>query len=186
MFTDKALKEFEPRSLSRIKKFCSLIYPNQIQDNSPNGWGPEIDMTHTFSYLVFDTLNDFAFGLDGKMLERHDNRPIIHDIEVLLRRSAVLLYFPFLFIGRIDMALFPKAEKASRKISNYLRGIIQENTSLARKGEKINNNVFSYLQNTKDPETGELLSRTESKAEAVVLTMAGKYIFQQPWTVDSC
>lgn len=178
LFTDKALKKgFEPKSLSHIKKFCSVINPNQAQKISADGWGPEIDMTNIFSYMVFDALNDFIFGLDGEMLEKHDNRSIIHDMEELLRRSAVLLYFPFLFIGRIDKAFFPKAEKAGRKISNYMRGTIQEHTSRARKGES-DNNVLSYLQNTRDPGTGELLSPSESKAEAVILTMAGKYFLK--------
>lgn len=184
-FTDKGLKEFEPRYLRRINKFCSFVYPDQAQNSSPEGWGPEIDLTHTFSYLVSDTLSDFVFGVDGKMLEMHDNRPIVNDVEKLLSRSAVLLYFPFLFIGRMDKVFFPQANKASRNISSYMRGIMKEHSSRARKVES-QNNVFSYLQNTKDPQTGELLSRAESKAEAVVLTMAGKSNSSGFWASNSC
>ncbi|KAK2758198.1 hypothetical protein FQN54_004042 [Arachnomyces sp. PD_36] len=173
-FTDKALKEFEPESLSRIRKFCAAITPAQAQSNSPNGWGSPVDMTHLFSFLVFDTLNALVFGLDRKLIEAHQHRSVIADIEELLRRSAVLLYFPLLYLGRIDKAIFPEAEKASRRVSKYMKGVLQEHSSRASSGKvSTSKNVLSYLQVTKDPETGESLSPSESKAEAVVMTIAG-------------
>lgn len=174
-FTDKALKEFEPKSLSRIKKFCNIICPIQGQNIESNGWGPTMDTAYLFSYLVLDTLNDFVFGLDRRLLEVHDKRSIVDDLERLVCRSAVLLHYPELIVGRIDKALFPAASKTTRKVAIYLKGLMQEHSSRAGRGES-KQGAYGYLQTTKDPETGELLSQSEAKAEASILTLAGKYI----------
>jgi cytochrome P450 len=136
-----------------------------------------MDLTHLFTYMIFDTLSDFVFGIDRKLLEVHDSRSVVPNMEELLRRGAMLLHSPLLVLGRIDRALFPKYDQARRQVSEYMKGVLREHYSRAKTTEG-NEDLFSYLQKTKDLETGELLSPSESRAEAVILITAGKHMPQ--------
>lgn len=167
-FSDHSLKKFEPQLMSHIRKFSSII---ECNSNSKE-WGPGMQMSDWCSYLTFDIMTDFCFGIQYDLLQKDDFRHIISDIESSNVRSGVLLYIPYLYLGRLDKKLFRTEIESRNRLIQFINRVLKERTSLAKDGSALD--MYSYLTRAKDVQSGKVLNAAEIRSESTTLAIAGK------------
>ncbi|RDW81621.1 uncharacterized protein DSM5745_05178 [Aspergillus mulundensis] len=129
------VKAFEPNVLVYVQRFLDAFLP---QTGTNSSWGPAINVADWCSYLTFDVMTDFVFGLKYDLLRCQTWQHVVHDIEATNVWLYVLMHSKFLHLGRFDRWLFPAAVRGSR---GFLRFIDQ-----VRQGHRLHglrNTLFS-------------------------------------------
>jgi len=86
-------------------------------------------------------------------------------------RMSVILQAPELISRRIDKKLFPKSIAARNKFLQFVSSMITSRVK-ANSAEK-NDDIFSFFQKARDPETGEGFGMEDLIAESSTLIVAG-------------
>lgn len=108
----------------------------------------------------YDTLGQDAFRFVPRAIE---------DSNV---RMSVILQAPELLLGRLDKKIFPRSITARNKFLKFIGSMIASRTK-ANPGGKHAEDIFSFLQNAQDPETGKGFGIEELMAESATLIVAG-------------
>lgn len=123
------------------------------------------------THLTFDTMTSLTFGIDYRTMETSEFRFVMHAIEKSNVRLAALWQMPSLTFGGIDRRLLPESDRAAKEFVVFLRSLMK-----IRLGEDkaSNNDIFSFLQQCKDLDTGEGLTLRELSTETATFVVAGK------------
>jgi cytochrome P450 len=116
-------------------------------------------------------MTSISFDTDFDTLRNPEYRYVVRAIEDSNVRLGVLLQAPEVGIGNIDNKLFPEALIARKKFVKIIRMILGKRLSAAKTPSK---DIFSFLQQCKDPETGEELTTAELSTETATFIVAGK------------
>ncbi|KAJ6263737.1 Cytochrome P450 monooxygenase apf7 [Drechslerella dactyloides] len=188
-FSETAMKSYEPAVQERIDRFSDIL----IQNADNEGWGRGYDMSKLCAGLTFDVMAALIFGRPFQILE--DPKGLSYVIDAILsagRSVGIFHQLPifgsneFFFKIRNLFRLLLLNLTDIRNIKNFLtlsEAMTKERSAkeAARAaGEDIVNakgtptkDIFSYILDAKDPETGAHLTYTELWAEARVMIIAG-------------
>lgn len=158
-------------------------------------WTAGVDMGKWCNYLVFgecawrsmhvgdlstnfllDIMGDLVFGKSfGTLGQRLENRDAIHLLGRAARRNYTVGAMPFLHRTGLERWIPPFRGLCLDRLQYFAfakRQVIErsQNTSLDTSGRK---DIFHYLLNAKDPETGEGLPKSELFMEGNTLIVAG-------------
>jgi cytochrome P450 len=104
-------------------------------------------------------------------LARNDYRFVPQAITDSNLRMSVILQAPELTVRRIDKKLFPKSIAARNKFLQFVGSIITSRIKANDAGK--NDDIFSFFQKARDPETGEGFGMEDLIAESSTLIVAG-------------
>jgi cytochrome P450 len=169
--SDKSLRVYEPRMLEHINKFCDIIAGTVDQD----GWSSPKDMASYCNYLSFDVMSDIVFGAKYNLLEIDRFRYVCKVIEKSNERMNVLVHAGrWASLKLLDRFLFRRAIFARNRFIRFVTRLVGDRISKSKSVHPLESmDVFSHLQEAKDPSTGHSLSANEITAESTTLIVAG-------------
>ncbi|KAF4626293.1 hypothetical protein G7Y89_g11869 [Cudoniella acicularis] len=184
VFSEKAVRSAESFIIKHVDRW------NQILDDSgSNDWTESKNMTIQTESLVFDIMGDLAFGRSFEIKEKAENqfKVIPHTIASYMQFMYPITQSPMLdtWVWLKPRGLDTILDKLSPKeVKDYyafvdasvLERTKQEEEALRKKTEEndIRTDMFHYLFNAKNPETGKpAYSPDELNAEANLLIIAG-------------
>ncbi|KAJ4156281.1 hypothetical protein NW754_007905 [Fusarium falciforme] len=168
-FSESSLRKFEPVMQARIDRFLRVVRGADLQAGQ---WSEPSNMAHRFTHLAFDTMTALTFDIDYRTIEDGEYRFVMDTIEKSNVRLAALWQMPNLTFGGLDRKLLPESDKAAKRFVLFLRSLMK-----IRLGEdKANNNdIFSFLQQCKDLDTGQHLTLKELSTETATFVVAGNF-----------
>lgn len=122
------------------------------------------------NYLTFDTMTALAFGCDLRTIEDEEHRYVIEAIEDANIRLGVISQAMELTFRHLDRWIFLKSAISGYKFVKFLRKVLRQRLEKEDTGSK---DLFSFLQQCKDPETGKALTHTELSTETATFVVAG-------------
>ena len=137
----------------------------------PSDIGRALQLTYTVNNLAFDTMTAVSFDSDFNTMGNQDYRYTMQAIEDSNVRLGVLLQAPELTFAKLDRKLFPKALTGSHRFVKFIRMVLSKRLSASK---TVSRDIFSFLQECKDPHTGKELSTAELSTETATFIVAGK------------
>ena len=119
-------------------------------------------------YLTFDIMTDFVYGQDSNLLQSPEYRHLPHSVEKSNIRLSVLLYFPYLYLGRLDRIIFRDAVRGNKNIHNFINRVIEGRRPDIGGGR----DVYAQLAGENVTER-PVLTPEEVRSEALLLTISG-------------
>ncbi|KAE8323850.1 cytochrome P450 [Aspergillus sergii] len=166
--TGASFNAMESRLVSYIEIFCNQIHSGDLE--KATGWTRAMNMEPLCTYLAFDIMSQFVFGLNYDLLRQSQHRHIIGDIEVSRVRTAVLVNWPTLYVGRLDKILFRESVAARKRFLKFVDQLISDVSEIQGVTD---GSMFSNLSTWRDDQSGKKLTPVEVRAEAVFLIIAG-------------
>ncbi|KAI1265005.1 cytochrome P450 [Xylariaceae sp. FL1019] len=165
-FSESSLRLFEPLLLNRIHRFCASL---RTQVEAGRDWSKPLDMASQFHHLTFDSMTGVAFGVDYATIEDPKFRYVKDAIMKANVRLSVTFQEAKLDFARLDRKLFRESALAGLRFVKFLRKLL--GTRLANNTES--KDIFWFLQQCRDPDTGEALSVKELSTETATFLIAG-------------
>ncbi|GJN68106.1 cytochrome P450 [Purpureocillium lilacinum] len=127
-------------------------------------------MSKAFNNLAFDIMTAVSFDTDFNTMEKPEYRFALKAIEDSNVRLGVLLQAPELSVRSLDKKLFPTAYVAKYKFVKFIRMVMAKRLAASKATSK---DIFSFLQDCKDPDSGKELSIAELSTETATFIVAG-------------
>ena len=167
-FSDQCLRTFEPMILNEIDIFVGKFLHSQTDQE----WSTPTDMTQCCRHIGYDIMGDFGFGQSFGLQERNDNRFLMDAVVATSRKAAVYLHYPALANLKIEKLLGRRTMAMREKYLNLMSYLVKSHLDADK---NVQNDLFSFLVDAKDPETGSGFTESELWAESRFLLIAGKY-----------
>ncbi|GAB0146111.1 hypothetical protein EsHS_00006522 [Epichloe bromicola] len=166
-FSEISLRKFEPVMQARIDSLLRVVRGADLQAGQ---WSEQSNMAHRFTHLAFDTMTALTFDIDYRTIEEDEYRFVMDAVEKSNVRLAALWQMPNLTFWGLDRKLLPESDKAAKRFVLFLRSLMQ-----IRLGEDKaeNNDIFSFLQQCKDPDTDQHLTLKDLSTETATFVVAG-------------
>ena len=141
----------------------------QLVESSKDG-EKAVDMTKSCQYLGFDIIGRLGFGTALALQTDEKNRFMSKGLETSNYRSNVYMQFPLLKKIGMEVLLYPFILTRQMKYYKALTDII-----FARRaeGKHAKRDLYSFVADIKDPETGQGMRLREIWSEAAFLIPAG-------------
>ena len=184
------LRTFEPSMMNHVRKFCDLLVSDyklgedgwtsaknmtdfcESQKSQPD---PKVTTALTSNFLgdhlTFDIMGSFGFGKDFQMQEREENRFLIKAIAASNIRTSIYGQFPELAKYKLEKVLYPKGYAMRQKFLDLTRQFASDRLAA---GAHAQPDLFSFIVDAQDPETGEGFSLDELWSESKFLIVAGE------------
>ncbi|KAL4786596.1 isotrichodermin C-15 hydroxylase [Aspergillus varians] len=166
-FSIANIKTFERNIQVYVQRFLDALSPHA----PGSSWGPAIDVSDWCSFLAFDAMTDFLFGLKYDLLRDPRWRKVVHDIESTNVRLYVLAHLPWLYLGRMDKWLFPTATRGSRGFLQFVDQIVKDYPHREESGHI---KPFTRLTEAKDESGRPMLNSKQAYSEACMLVTAAQ------------
>ena len=162
-FSDRCLRDFEPMILKEVDIFVGKF----DQEN----WSAPTDMTKCCRHLAYDIMGDFGFGQSFELQEKTDNHFLMDAVLATSRKAAVIMHYPALAKLRLEILVARRLLKMREKYLKLMSDLVKTRLDA---DQNHHNDLFSYLVDAKDPETGEGFTESELWAESRFLLIAGE------------
>ncbi|CAG8226384.1 unnamed protein product [Penicillium salamii] len=167
IYSDKSLKEVEPRIIAAIDNFLSILGSS---GESQDGWSSAKDVAPICNWLTFDIISDMCFGKPFGLLRSSDMRWYPEATRMILRRAIVALVQPHFHGWKVDRLICLGMFKYIRATITLLSAHTDERFQL---GDDVRHrDSFSTLMKAKDPHTGMEFSRKALLNESSVMIAA--------------
>ncbi|KAI9776753.1 MAG: hypothetical protein M1839_009397 [Geoglossum umbratile] len=171
-FSDASLRVLEPKILAQVSKMIrGLLDETESKVGTPSEWGKAQDMATWCNHHGFDLMSTLIYSASYDTLGEDGFRFVPRAIEDSNVRMSAILQAPELMFGRLDKKLFPQSITARNKFLRFLGSMIASRAK-AETAEK-KDDIFSFFQNARDPETGKGFGIEELMAESATLIVAG-------------
>jgi cytochrome P450 len=169
--SDQCMREFEPSLLQHVNKYIrNLVEAAAAAEEE--GWSTPVNMSEQCKYLGFDVMGEFGFGQSFRLLDEPENRFLLDAVTAASHRSAVFGQFPDLAKTKLDKILYPHASRMRTRYTKLISRLLQDRLKADTDGEK-KRDLFSFIINATDSETGRGFSQAELWSEARFLMIAG-------------
>ena len=115
-------------------------------------------------------MGEFGFGKAFDMLEKPDNHFIIDAIAASNIRTSIYCQFPALSKLKLEKILYPRGSVMRKKFLDLTREFAEQRVAETKDSKS---DLFRFVVDAKDPETGEGFSMAELWAESKFLIVAG-------------
>lgn len=149
-----------------VKKFSNLQADQE-------GWSAPTDMTKCCRHIGYDIMGDLGFGQSFELQEKTENRFLMDAVVATSRKAAVYLHYPALAKLQLEKLL---AQRTIWMREKYLKLMSHLVKSRLEVDKNLHHDLFSFLVEAKDPETGEGFTESELRAESRFLLIAGEQI----------
>ncbi|KAJ8065674.1 hypothetical protein OCU04_006346 [Sclerotinia nivalis] len=129
-----------------------------------------VDLSEQCKYLGMDVVGELGFGTNLALQTSPKNRFMIKGLETSNFRSNTYMQFPLLKKIGMEVLLYPFILTRQLKYYNTLRDLIVVRRS---EGAHARNDLYSFVADIKDPETGEGMRLRDIWSEAAFFMPAG-------------
>ncbi|PYH89700.1 benzoate 4-monooxygenase cytochrome-like protein P450 [Aspergillus ellipticus CBS 707.79] len=171
-----ALRGIEPHILSAIRDWCAALgdqHPDQLSPVAPSksvGWSRPKNMAHWCAYGIFDILGEVCFGKTFNTSLRDANHLFFPLMALNVQIINICGQMPILRrLGFDDYLRMGTAADREQQIAfsrKQLGARLTGNPTQRR-------DIIYYLEQARDPQTGEGYNRGELISEATMLLGAG-------------
>lgn len=174
-FSEQAVREIQPHILTVIRVWCAMLGDRLHPENEPpqQQWASPKDMRFWSAYVIFDALGELLLGESFNTTLRNDNRFFLSLMASNARFINITGQMPIL--GRLNLSTFLTRAHKERRAKQFAFLRVQLKKRLAFGSEsKGRRDIIHYLQQAKDPETGQGYSEMELMGETALLLGAGE------------
>lgn len=119
-------------------------------------------------------MTDISFNLDYDTMRNEQSRYAMKAIEESNIRLSVLVQEENLSLTRLDRRLFRSSVAASRQFARFLRHLLKQRLQAGKTAnDAAARDIFSFLEQCRDPDTGAALSMAEISTETATFVVAG-------------
>ncbi|KAL1592035.1 hypothetical protein SLS60_011627 [Paraconiothyrium brasiliense] len=161
---DQAMREFEPLMLGHIDTFVRELA------KSCEGGNTTVDMTDRCRYLGLDIIGQLGFGTALDLQTSSKNRFMLAGMDTSNFRSNLYMQFPMLKRVGMELLLYPFILTSQMAYYKKLRDLI---VARRAEGKHARRDLYSFVVDIKDPETGEGLRLRDIWSEAAFFVPAG-------------
>lgn len=165
--SEQKMRRFEPILLTHIDVFLKLLLRASHE-------GKPANMTDRCKRLGLEIIGKFGFGYDLKVQTEETNGFIVKGLEGGSYRHNVIIQAPGIQWTGFEF-LSPAMYKLRVQYLLLLRRLVRERLA---EGKDANEDLFSYVMDAKDPETGTTMSITELCSEATFFFPAGTTLWK--------
>ncbi|ORY19062.1 cytochrome P450 [Clohesyomyces aquaticus] len=164
--SEQRMRDAEPAMNKLINRFINIIAKACKTDQ----WSPNFNMTDSCKYLGVDVMAQFGFGQSFNLQESEENR--FFPEAAKLMNLIVGVYYNFTDLAKAKLhVIFAKRALALRdKIRPLMQKIVSERIAV---GKNAYQDLFNFVLEAKDPETGKGFALPELWMEAQLLLIAG-------------
>jgi len=160
--SEQKMRQFEPIMLEHVDTFLKQVLTSSRV-------GKVVNMTERCKRLALDIIGQFGFGYSLNTQTEETNRFVLKGLAGVSYKSNVFIQAPVSRWFGIDF-FFPRVYALKIKYIFLLKRMVKERLA---QGKKPREDLFSYLMDTRDPETGAKISLAELISEATFLFPAG-------------
>ena len=170
-FSDQTIRVFEPTMLHHIDIFVRKLMKAPNYNDETDGWSPPYNMTACCRHLQYDVMGEFGFGQSFELQTKTDNHFLIDAVTATTHKAGVYVQYPKLQYLQLDKLLYRRGLWMREKYLQLMGRLVRERLSAEKDSQ---NDLFSFLVDAKDPETGKGFTESELWAESRFLLIAGK------------
>lgn len=174
-FSDKSIRDMEPYVVGAIRIWSRSLVNNTAEDDpapeTPEGWSPPRNMSRYSSFMIFDVIGEICFGESFRASTVPDNRYFVDLLPKVVKAFNIPGQMPFLQqINVAGVALRGLANLRAKQVA-FCKGALGKRLALGTtSGRK---DVFHFLLEARDPQTGEGFTNAELMSESTSLLGAG-------------
>lgn len=168
-FADSSVRSFEPTILTHIDIFVQWLKDASIQSGE-FGWSTPVNMTERCRFLGYDVMGEFGFGQSFELQSSPKNHFLIDAVEATGLKAGIYVQYPRLAALKLETFLARRTAKMREKYLELMANLVKSRLA-AEKGSQ--QDLFSWVVDAKDPETGKGFSESELWAESRFLLIAG-------------
>lgn len=161
---DRAMREFEPLMLSHIDTFVKELAKSCRDEDTV------FDMTDRCRYLGFDIIGQLGFGTALELQTSTKNHFMISGMDTSNFRTNLYIQFPMLKRTGMELLLYPFILTSQMAYYRKLRDLI---VARRAEGKHARKDLYSFVIDIKDPETGEGMRLRDIWSEAAFFMPAG-------------
>lgn len=163
--SEKCIRRFEPTMMEQIDLFIKLL--------AETGTSGEVaNMTERCKRLGMDVIGHFGFGSALDLQTDSQNRFMIRGMAAGNYRNNTYIQFPGAKYFGIDFLMLPFLYEIRMKYFGVLKKMT---TARLAEGKNAREDLFSFVVDAKDPDTGVGLRLSELWSEATFLFPAGMF-----------
>ena len=170
-FSDQTIRAFEPTMLHHINIFVRKLLNSPNYNDGNDEWSAPLNMTNCCRHLQYDVMGEFGFGQSFQLQTKPDNHFLIDAVTATSHKAGVYVQYPKLQYLQLDKLLYRKGLWMREKYLQLMARLVKERLSAEKNSQ---NDLFSFLVDAKDPETGRGFTESELWAESRFLLIAGK------------
>lgn len=170
-FSDQSIRAFEPTMLRHIDIFVRKFIKPPSYDPADPEWSTPFNMTACCRHLQYDVMGEFGFGQSFELQIKPDNHFLIDAVAATGHKAGFYVQYPALKKLQLDRLLYWKGVQMREKYLHLMSNLVK--TRLAA-GKNSQNDLFSFVVDAIDPETGRGFTEAELWAESRFLLIAGK------------
>lgn len=172
-FSDQTIRAFEPTMLRHIQ-----IFVRKLMGGAPFGaavgqeqpWSAPFNMTDSSRHLQYDVMGEFGFGQSFHLQTKSDNHFLIDAVTATSHKAGVYVQYPKLAYLQLDKLLYRKGLEMRAKYLRLMSDLVKTRMAAEKDSQ---HDLFAFLVDAKDPETGIGFTESELWAESRFLLIAG-------------
>ncbi|KUJ11448.1 cytochrome P450 [Mollisia scopiformis] len=143
---DRSARQFEPDMIKHVDIFIQQLL------NSSGKTGAAVNMTKRCKYLGIDVIGQLGFGSTLDLQTDSKNHFVLKGLETSNFRSNLYIQFPLLKKVGMELLLYPFILTRQMKYYTLIRDLVLARRSQGKHARK---DLYSFIADLKDPETGE-------------------------------
>ncbi|KAF4636423.1 hypothetical protein G7Y89_g1665 [Cudoniella acicularis] len=168
--SDQCMRAFEPTMLDKIDIFVKKLATASTDNQSEGNWSIPVNMTQSCKHLGYDVMGEYGFGQSFEMQSKPDNHFLLDAVEATSHRSGVYGQYPGLAKYKLEKLLYPKSAWMRERYLSLMTDLVEWRLKEARDSK---NDLFSFIIDAKDEETGRGFTHKELWSESRFLLVAG-------------
>ncbi|KAL8880501.1 MAG: hypothetical protein Q9198_002104 [Flavoplaca austrocitrina] len=168
--SERSIAAMEEHILNNVRRFWRQM-GSGCDVKSREGWSSPKDMTKWAGYLTFDIMGAICFSHSFEMLDKEDNRYILDVLPRGVQGLNIVAHMQGLLRLRLDKILFRRLDKDTQRYQAFSKK--QHDTRIGKGNALPVRDVFSFLIEARDPDTGEGFEMPELIGEASLLITGG-------------
>jgi hypothetical protein len=160
--SEQKMRRFEPILLTHINTFLVLLL-NASRANEP------ANMSVRCKRLGLEVIGKFGFGYDLELQTKETNAFVLRGLEGGSYRNNIYIQAPGVQWIGVEF-LFPALYKLRMQYYFLLKRLVKDRLA---EGKDAKEDLFSYVVDAKDPETGTKIRMSELWSEATFFFPAG-------------
>ena len=160
--SEQKMRQFEPVMMEHVDAFLKqLLKSSQLDQN--------VDMSDRCKRLGLDIIGRFGFGYRLNTQTEETNRFVLPGLGGASYKNNVYMQAPMVKSFGLEF-FFPRLYALRMKYFYLLKKMVKERLA---EGKTAREDLFSYLMDEKDPDTGIKMTLAELVSEATIFFPAG-------------
>jgi cytochrome P450 len=168
-FADQSIRAFEPTLISHVNLFVKRLVGSP---ETAGKWTAPFNMTECSRHIGYDIMGEFGFGQTFNLQTKEDNRFLIDAVIATSLKAGIYMIYPAPQKLRLEMLFYKRGLAMREKYLNLMSNLVRTRLAAEKDSQK---DLFHFVVDAKDPETGKGFTEDELWAESRFLLIAGNH-----------